>query len=522
VSLTHCTKKQSTVSSSDGSTINIGNGGEPQDLDPAITTGVPEDRIIMQLFEALVSLDPKTTEPVPGVAESWTMSKDGKTYTFKIRQNAKWSNGDPMTANDFVYSWRRLVDPNTAAEYAYQGYYFKNGEDINKGKIKDLTQLGVRAVDDHTLEVSLNNPTPFFLGLLSHHSLFPVHKATVEKFGKQFTRPGNLVSNGPFMLDTWETNKMVSLKKNPNYWDQEKVALQRANFFVTENLTTEEKMFRTGQLHVTYEVPYEKLDFWKADKTGVFRSEPYIGVYYYLLNTAKAPLNDKRVRKALNYGIDRTALVEKVVKGNQAPANAFTPPGTGGYTAKAEMPVDGSRIAEAKKLLKEAGYGEGGKPLPPLEVLYNTHEGHKKTAEALQEMWKKNLGIDVKIYNQEWKVYLDSMHNQNYQIARRGWIADYNDPNAFLDLFLTGGGNNNTGFANKTYDGLIKKAGETQDPAKRLAIFQEAESLLLDELPCIPLYYYKKNYLIRPEVTGWDPNVLDKFLLKQVRLNPTS
>ncbi|MFM8313048.1 MAG: peptide ABC transporter substrate-binding protein, partial [Deltaproteobacteria bacterium] len=261
--------------------LNVGNGGEPKDLDPHITTGVPEFHILMNLMEGLVAKHPKTLEPIPGVAEKWKMSKDGKTYTFFLRKNAKWSNGDAVTAQDFIYSWSRLLKAETASEYAYQAFYIKNGKAFNEGKIKDPAQLGVKAIDPYTLEIQLENPTPFFLSLLFHHSLYPVHQATVEKFGTRWTRPENFVSNGPFVLSKWEVNKVVSLKPNPFYWDKATVKLEEANFFPIDKHETEEKMFRAKNLHTVDDLPLEKLPTWQKDTSGVFKTHPYLGTYYY-------------------------------------------------------------------------------------------------------------------------------------------------------------------------------------------------------------------------------------------------
>lgn len=499
--------------------INIGNGAEPKDLDPHVVTGVPEHHILQNLFEPLVSKDPKTLAPVPGVAEKWKVSKDGKVYTFNLRKNAKWSNGDAVTAQDFIYSWTRLLTPATASEYAYQGHYIKNGKAFNEGTLKDASQLGLKAIDDHTLEVTLENATPFFLGLLYHHSLYPVHKKTIEKFGARWTRAENIVTNNAFTISKWETNKVITLVKNPNYWDKDKVQLTKVNYFPTENLDTEEQMFRTNQLHVTNEVPLEKLDSWKKDKSGVFQSYPYLGTYFYRLNVTKKPMNDLRVRKALNLAIDRQKLVDFVAKGNQVPATAFTPPNTAGYTAKSVLPKDLSRLAEAKKLLAEAGFPEG-KGFPPIEIHYNTSEAHKKIAEAVQQMLKQNLGIDVRLLNQEWKVYLDTQRTLSYQVSRAGWIGDYNDPNTFLDMWMTNGGNNNTGWSNKEYDKLITEAGQQTNAKKRLAIFQKAEDILLTELPVLPIYIYKRNYLKSTLVQGWYPNIEDVHPLKYVSIAP--
>ncbi|MCB0416033.1 MAG: peptide ABC transporter substrate-binding protein [Bdellovibrionaceae bacterium] len=499
--------------------LNWGNGTEVQDLDPHIVSGVPEHHIISELFEGLVTVHPQTLEPLPAQAESWTISKDGKIYTFKIRKDAKWTNGENVTANDFVYSWQRLVDPKTAAKYAYQGYYIKNGEAINKGKIKDLKQLGVKAVDAHTLQVELEAPAPFFLGVLYHYSLYPVHQKTVEKFGQRWTRPENIVSNGPFKLESWQLNKVLTVVKNPVYWDAAKVQLSKVNYWPVEKSDTEEKMFRAGELHVTNEIPLPKIPYWQRSKKDVYQQHPYLGTYYYRLNVTKKPLNDKRVRRALNLSIDREDIVKHVTRAGQIPALSFTPPGTGGFTPEGKLPpkVTPKTIAEAKKLLAEAGYPDG-KGLPPIEILYNTLESHKTIAEAIQQMWKKNLGIEVKLFNQEWKVYLATMQTLNYQIARAGWIGDYNDPLTFLDMFITNGGNNETGFSNKEYDKLVRDVKHETNQAKRLKMFQRLEDILMDELPIVPIYTYTRVYLKDPKVAGWYPNVMDYHPLKFVSL----
>jgi oligopeptide transport system substrate-binding protein len=495
--------------------LNLGNGTEPRDLDPHTVTGIPEFQITQNLFEGLVGKDPKTLEPTPGVAESWKISKDGKTYTFKLRKNAKWTNGEPITASDFIYSWKRLLDPTTASEYAYQGYYIKGGRDFNQGKLKDASRLGLKSADPYALEVTLENPTPYFLSLLYHHSLYPVHQATVEKHGMRWTRPENIVSNGPFSLKKWQMNQVITLEKNPSYWDASSVKLEKVNFYAVEKSETEEKMFLTKKLHATATVPTEKIAPWTKDTSGVLKRHPYLGTYYYWINVNRAPMNNPLVRKALALAIDREKLVKYVVKGGQAPAESFTPPGTGGFHPQSHLPKDSSRVAEAKKLLTQAGFPDG-KGLQPIEILYNTSESHKKIAEAIQQMWSENLGVQATLYNQEWKVFLDTQHSKNYMVSRAGWIADYNDPNTFLDMLTTGNGNNHAGWSNSAYDSLIEKAAKELNPKKRHEIFQKAEDILLEELPVIPLYIYTRIYLLSPDVQGWFENVEDVHPLKYV------
>jgi len=501
--------------------LHIGNGTEPQGLDPHIVTGVPEHYIIAALLEGLVIENPVDLTPKPGAARSWMISDDRKTYVFKIRKNVRWSNGDPVSAHDFVYSWRRLLSPGLGAEYAYQLFYLKNARRYCKGDLNDFNKVGVKALDDHTLEVTLATPTPFFLSLLAHYSTFPVHRETIEKFGKidtrssKWTRPGNYVGNGPFILKEWKLNKIIVVEKNPIYWNADMVRLKKIHFHPIDNLQTEERMFRSGQLHKTSTVPSEKIEGYKKKSPELLKITPYLGTYYYLINTLRKPFDDPRVRRAFAMSIDRRQIVEKVTKGGQIPAHAFTPPETRGYTPQASIPYD---IEGARRLLAEAGYS-AGKGFPKCELLYNTSEGHRKIAVAIQQMWKTALSVNVTLANQDWKVYLNSRKNKDYDMARAGWIGDYADPNTFLDLFVTGGGNNHSGWSNKTYDRLIAQAAGTAERKKRFRIFQEAEKILLEAAPIIPIYAYTNASLIHPDVKGWHPNILDHHPYQYVYLS---
>jgi oligopeptide transport system substrate-binding protein len=508
--------------------LKIGNGAEPKDLDPAKATGVPEHHILQNLFEGLTGQHPVTLAPVPGVAESWDISKDAKTYTFKLRANAKWSDGKSLTAHDFVWSWRRALDPQTASEYAYQLHYIQGGKEFNNGSLKDPTKLGVIAKDDRTLVVTLANPTPYFLQLTSFYTLYPTPRHIIEKAkGNEWTRAGTLVSNGAFKLAEWHLNKHIRLVANDLYWDASRVKLKEIYLYPIENVDTEERTFLQGGLHMTNEVPNLKIPSYKS-KAGPYRSDAYLGTYYYLLNVKKKPLDDVRVRKALALSIDRTLLVEKVVLGGQEPATSFVPKGMAGYSFDPYLSptAPAEKLAEAKKLLAEAGYPDG-KGFPKIDILYNTSENHKKIAIAIQQIWKKNLGIEIGLFNQEWKVYLNSLNQLDFHVARRGWIGDYADANTFLDMMMTGNGNNNTGWSNKTYDELIIKAGQTTDAAQRRTLFQQAEKILLDEMPVLPLYFYTRNRLMSDKVAlldadrklvRWQPNILDSLVLKDYAL----
>ncbi|MBI2602989.1 MAG: peptide ABC transporter substrate-binding protein [Deltaproteobacteria bacterium] len=510
--------------------IKVGNATEPKDLDPATVTGTPESHILDNLFEGLMAYQPRTLDPIPGVAESWSVSADGKVYTFKLRKNARWSDGVEVTAQDFVYSWIRALSPKTASEYAYQLFYVKNGEAFNAGKIKDPTQVGIKALDKYTLQVSLENPTPFFVRLTSFHTYYPVPPHVVEKEGKEWTKEGKLVSNGPFKLKEWKLNRHIHLARNEHYWDKEAVMMNEVIFYPVENTDTEEKMFVAGDLHMTSTVPTLKVPFYQSkmkqnpNQYQIYKNVPNLAVYFYRFNVRKKPMDDPRVRRALALTVDRKLIVERVTRGGQLPAGSFTPTVAGYfYQGQHTLPVSVTpeAIAEAKKLLKDAGY-EDPKTMPKIELLYNTNEAHKQIAIAIQQMWNKNLGVEVELFNQEWKVYLDSENKGNFNVSRAGWVGDYPDPNTFLDMFVTNGGNNKTGWSNKDYDKMIDMAAETLDQAKRFDYFQKAEDLLLTELPILPIYFYTQQKLISEDVrmleegkiTEWYDNITDRLLYK--------
>ena len=501
--------------------LHLGNGAELADLDPHTTTGIPENNVQIALFEGLVAKDPKTLEIMPAVAERWEVSKDQLTYRFYIREQARWSNGDDLTAQDFVWSYQRALSPALANQYAYQLFVIKNAKAFNHGDIEDFSEVAVKALDTKILEIVLENPTPYFLSLLDHHSTFPVHTASIKKFGDlderatRWTRPGNLVGNGPFTLHEWKINRILKVKKNPLYWDHENVQLNEIHYHPIQNVVTEERMFRAGQLHKTNSLMPNKIDSYRDAKRSELKIHPYYGSYYYVFNTGKPPLDSVKVRLALSFAVDREAIVQKVMRGGELPAYALTPASDTGYTPPKLHIFD---PAKAKKLLADAGYPEG-KGFPEIELLYNTQEQHKRVAVAIQQMWKKHLNINVAIYNQDWKVYLSSMKEGDFQIARRGWIGDYFDPNTFLDMFVSGSGHNQAQWANDDYDRLISKAGKTADRSQRMAMFYEAETLLMNEAPILPIYIYTSKYLLADSVENWPSNIMDYVSYKQVRLS---
>lgn len=521
LTLASCHKPESNVEKGNRFQIlHRGNGQEVQDLDPQLANSTGEFNILSALLEGLVGEDPQDLHPVPGVAEAWDVSDDGRTYTFHLRANAKWSNGDVVTARDFIESYRRILSPALAADNAYMLYAVENAEAFHKSKITDFNQVGFAAPDERTLVVKLTSPTPYFLSLLSGYSWFPVHIPTVQKYGPAFergsrwTRPGRFVGNGPFTLEDWRLNVDVRVKKNPLYWDAANVTLNAIVFHTIDSLNVEERAFRAGQIHLSDAIPINRIDRYRREQPDLLRIDPYLGTYFYRVNVTKPPLTDRFVRRALGMAIDRESIVANVTRGAQLPAGSFTPPNTSGYTPTASLPYD---VPGAQRALAEAGFPEG-RGLPPIEILFDTSENHRTIAEAIQQMWRKNLNVNATLVNQEQKVYFNSRRQMDYQMVRSSWIGDYNDPNSFLNLWVSGAGNNMTGWSSSAYDRLITAASETADQGARFAAFQQAERLLLEEAPIIPIYFYTHCFLLRPSVKGWYPTILDHHPYKHVRL----
>ena len=601
------------------------NGTEIKSVDPAIVTGAPEGRVLRALYEGLVSWDAKTLRPVPGVAKlipdgkdadgrlKWKadISEDGKTYTFHLREDAKWSNGEPITSQDFMYSFRRFLDPLTGAEYAYQMFYVVGAEKYNKGLVEvddavevemreppedalshargkvvrgklkkktalvlnedeianaeegeeidpikvtlfevetddglrrfktgsldeleegqhgdhesarqvlvDFDTVDIKAPDKHTLVVTLKDSTPFFLSLMGFYPMFPVNQKCVETHGyPAWTDPKNLVTNGPFRLGMRRIRDRIRLVKSDQYWDRDNVKLNVVDALAVEDATTGLNLYETGKVDWITTVPNTIIPEMLEQGRKDFVPAPYLGTYFYRVNTTRPPTDDVRVRKALSLVMDRKKLVEDVTRAGQIPAYSFVPPNIPGYTAEQ---TDKRNIEEAKKLLAEAGY-PGGEGCPKITLVYNTNESHKQIAEVLQAQWKEHLNIDVELENQEWGAYLSTLRAKKYGIGRAGWIGDYVDPNTFLDMFVTDGANNQTGWSNEEYDKIIKEiAPRESDPQKRMEHFRQAERILMNDLPVIPIYFYVSTSMVRPYVKGFYRNIQDVHPLKGVYID---
>lgn len=521
--LAGCAKRETAVQRGDrDQVLHRGIGAEVGDLDPHVATNIAEVDITSALFEGLYVEDPVDLHPVPGVASHCDVSADQLTYTFTLRAEAKWSDGKPVVAQDFVDSWRRVLTPSLASENATMLYVLQGAEAFHKGANKDFSRVGVSATDARTLRVTLDHPTPYFLSLLTHPAWHPVPIAAIAALGDAFTRgtawtkPGKLVGNGAFVLKTWQTNREIVVEKSPTYWDAAKVRLKAVHFYPIENFDVEERAFRAGQLHLTYNLPFAKVDTYRATNSPFLRTDPYLNTYFFRLNVRQPPLNNDKIRRALSLAIDRQAIVSKLLKGGQLPAAAITPPGLPGYTPPPGPLVD---VSAARAILAEAGF-PGGKGFPTLELLFNTSPNNRLLAEAVQEMWRRELGIDVRLANQEYKVVLAERRAGHFQMLLSDWVGDYLDATTFLDLWRSDSGNNHTGWSNPDYDAALFAAARSPDATGRAAQMQKAEALMLASSPIIPVFYNTHVFLVQPSVKGWHPTLLDHHPYKHVWLEP--
>lgn len=496
-----------------------GNGAEPGTLDPHKAQGVPAANILRDIYEGLVSEAPDGGLE-PGGAESWDISDDRRVYTFHLREDAVWSNGEPVTAGDYVYGLRRTVDPATGSVYASILAPIENAEAIIAGD-RPPEALGVEALDDHTLRIRLKAPTPYLLGLLTHSTTYPVYRPAVEKYGNQFTRPQNVVTNGAYTLKEWVVASRIVLEANPRYWDADNVGVRRVEYYPIEDAASELKRYQAGELDWTGTVPIPALDKIREHIPDQLRTHPSLSNYYYGLNVTRPPFkNAPGLRRALSLAIDRETIVEKITRGGEIPAYSWVPPVVSDYQGArldyADWPPE-KRIEEARRLYREAGYSEDH-PLN-VEIRYNTSEAHKKIASVIANMWQTRLGAHVTLVNEEWKVFLQNVAERGVtEVYRAGWVGDYDDPYTFLELLHSKFGINGAGYANPRYDALLEKAAHTPGGQERRRLLHEAEATLLADHPVIPLFFGTSKALIKPYVEGYIGNAMGHYYSKDIRI----
>lgn len=488
-----------------GQALRYISGSEPESLDPQVSTGQPEARLYLALYDGLTEYHPVTGQAIPALAERWEPNNDNSEFVFHLRHNARWSNGDPITAHDFVYSIRRGLSPALAARAAYLAYYIQGAQAYNEGKGK-AEDVGVEALDDYTLKIRLTQPLPFLDGLMAHQFFRLVPQKAIEKYGEAWTRPENIVTCGPFKVQTHRPYDRLVVVRDPMYWDAARVKLDSITFYPIEDATTMMNLYKAGEVDAVYNhiVPYAWVDEMRRFKD--YMDKPEVAIEYYAINVTEPPMNDLRVRKAFNIAVDKAALAtyRRVVK----PLTAFTPEGIfPGYPRPQGDPFD---VERARRLLAEAGYHDAsGKydpstfPIASVGIFYNTNEANRQGAEFLQAQWKQNLGLTVPMKNMEWKTFLDARAKLQFKgFARAGWIADYMDPYSFLDLFSTPTGENGTGWFDPKYKALLQDANRQSDPKKRYELLSKAEVYLLDNQPVIPLYTNASDWMKKPYVKG--------------------
>jgi ABC-type oligopeptide transport system, periplasmic component len=492
------------------------NGNEPASLDPHKVESDVEFNIISDLFEGLVSVSPKG-EIQPRLAEKWE-NKDNTVWTFHLRPGITWSDGTAITAQDVVWSWQRLVDPKTASPYAsYPGsMHIVNAAGIAEGKTPP-DALGVKAIDDATLEVTLTQPNAAFLAMLAHPSLVPIDKVLVGRYGEKWTKPEHIVTSGAYKLSQWVVNERIIAERNPRYWDNAHTVINKVTYLPITSEASDVNRYKAGEIDIVYTVPINQFALLKKTLGSELDVSPQLATYYYQFNTARPPFNDARVRLALNLALDKDIIAEKVLGQGQRPAWLISQPDIGGVTLKnpdyASWPMD-KRIAEAKKLLAEAGFN-ADHPLS-FNLLYNTSESHQRIAIAASSMWKKNLGVEAKLQNQEWKTMLDTMHTHNFDAVRYAWIADYDDASTFLNNFRTGDSQNTTQYSNPAFDQAMIDAAKAKTAQERGTYYQKAEDLLSRDVPAVPVYHYVRTHLVKPWVGGFTPDKLGYYYTKDM------
>lgn len=501
-----------------GVTFHRGNGGEPDTLDPHRSEETSAGEILRDLYEGLTTEAVDSTV-VPGMAESWQISDDGLTYTFQIRADARWSNGDPVVAADFVLGMRRSVDPATATSYAQMLWPIRNARAVTEGRLPP-EELAVVALDTRVLEIQLENPAPYFLGMLTHTATYPVHGPTLAEHGGRFARAGIKVSNGAYQLDEWVVQSHVRLRRNPYYYGNDDVHIDTVIYYTTEDVSAEFNRYRAGELDFTFQIPNNQYGWIRENLPDELHVAPYLSTYFYQLNINQPPFDDVRVRQALSMAIDREIITERVTGVGERPAYAFVADGVANYTSAryewADWPAE-RRHAEARRLLAEAGFG----PDNPLsfDILYNTSENHRRLAVAVASMWQEVLGVQASPYNQEWKVMLQTRRDLSaWRVMRFGWVGDYNDPYTYLEIKKTGHGQNTTQWSNETYDAMLARASQMRDLQARAELLAQAESVMLEDYPIIPLYFYVSKHLVQPHVVGFTPNIMDRNYSRHYRI----
>jgi oligopeptide transport system substrate-binding protein len=519
--LSSCEKESQVARATREGILLLGNSNEPKGLDPHIVTGVIESNILRALFEGLITNDPKSDIATPGGAALEVIPDATATvWTAKLRPDGKWSDGMLVTAQDFAFSYQRMLTPELGAQYAEMLYFLKGAEDFNRGKTTDFSTVGVEVLDPLTLRLTLRGPTPYFPEILKHFTwtAVPQHvvlkHGTIGQRGNPWTRLENIVANGPYQIKSWRRTDHIEVERNPHYWNAKNVILNGIRFLPVTNIFTEGRMFRDDQLHVTYGATPEIVDQMKKEHPEQLRQEPYVGTDFFRLNNTRKPMDDIRVRQALSAATDRQALCDHVYRGYK-PAHAITPP-MGTY--------DPPRIAahdpeKAKRLLAEAGYPEG-KGFPRLKVLIASKETAATLAQALQAMWRETLGIEVEIENKEWNAYLVATAELDYDIAFGGWVGDYLDPLTFLEMWSPGNGNNNTGWNNPAFAKLLQQSCQESDGTRRFERLHQAEAILIEESPVVVVAWKARNYLVHPSVEGWNPLLLANNPFQFIRLVP--
>ncbi|HUZ91083.1 MAG TPA: peptide ABC transporter substrate-binding protein [Methylocella sp.] len=496
--------------------------GDPGSLDPHKAQTLIESNILDELFEGLVTLNARG-EIIPGVAASWTVDSAATVYDFQLRPDAKWSNGDKVMPGDFVFAFRRLMAPATGAPYANILYTLKNAEKINRGELP-AEALGVRALDEHTLEIALEHPAAYFISQLAHFTAKPLHQKSIEAFGSDFVRPAHMVTNGPFMLKEFIPNDRLVLIKNPYYYDAAHVALDEEIFYSLEDRSAALRRFMAGEIQSYDDVPVEQIGFVRSHLADAFKVTPSLGSYYYAFDTRHKPFDDRKVRQALSMAIDRDFLAERIWGGTMDPGYSFVPPGIESYGAPSTVAWKDAdlfeREDEAKKLLVEAGFGPGGQKLE-VEIRFTNSENHRATAVAIADMWKA-LGVETRLLATDATTHYAFLREKPpFDVAQSGWFADYPDAQNFLFLGQSDNqGLNVASFTNKTYDNLMHDAEVEASPERRRAILHEAEALLLDEQPDLVLLTYRTRALVSPKLKGWEANVLDNHPGRYISIAP--